>query len=177
MVVLAQIVVRLLEDALRWLMLMARSTESVRAENLLLRRQLALFLERGVRPRRVDAATRVSLAALARLFDWRNALVVVRPATMIGWHRAGWRLFWRLKSRSGRPPIPEELRRLIRRMGEGEPAVGRRTDCQRAATRVGRSDLAADGAQVLAKAASRSTSRRSALVDILEEPRSSHPRV
>ncbi len=119
-----QIVVRLLEDALRWLMLMARSTESVRAENLLLRRQLALFLERGVRPRRVDAATRVSLAALARLFDWRNALVVVRPATMIGWHRAGWRLFWRLKSRSGRPPIPEELRRLIRRMGQGNPVWG-----------------------------------------------------
>jgi transposase InsO family protein len=124
MVVLAQIVGRLMEDALRWLMLLARSTESVQAENLLLRRQLAMFLERGVRPRRMDAATRVSLAVLARLFDWRSALVVVQPATMVRWHRAGWRLFWRMKSRPGRPPIPLELRLLIRRMGQENPLWG-----------------------------------------------------
>jgi len=37
----------------------------------------------------------VSLAVLSRLFDWRDALVVVRPQTLIRWHRAGWRLFWR----------------------------------------------------------------------------------
>jgi putative transposase len=42
-------------------------------------------------------------------------LVVVQPATMIRWHRAGWRLLWRMKSRAGRPPI-QELRELIRRM-------------------------------------------------------------
>ena len=53
---------------------------------------------------------------LAKLFDWRNALVVVQPATMIRWHRAGWRLLWRIKSRRGRPPIPAELRALICRM-------------------------------------------------------------
>jgi hypothetical protein len=40
----------------------------------------------------------------------------VQPATMIRWHRAGWRLLWRTKSRAGRPPIPQELRELIRRM-------------------------------------------------------------
>jgi hypothetical protein len=115
-VTLAGIAVRLTEDALRWMFLLFRSAGAVRAENLFLRRQLALYIERGVRPRRVDAATRVSLAVLAKLFGWRSALVVVQPATMIGWHRAGWRLFWRLKSRRGRPPISEELRRLIRRM-------------------------------------------------------------
>ena len=124
MLTLAQIVVRLVEDALRWLVLLARSTETVRAENLLLRRQLALFLERGVQPRRIDAATRVSLAVLARLFDWRSALVVVQPATMVRWHRAGWRLFWRMKSRPGRPPIHRELRLLIRRIGEENPLWG-----------------------------------------------------
>ena len=112
----AKIAIRLIEDALRWVVVLFRSTESVQAENLFLRRQLALFLERGVRPRRVDAATRVSLAALAKLFDWRGALVMVQPATMIRWHRAGWRLLWRVKSRAGRPPIPTELRALIRRM-------------------------------------------------------------
>jgi putative transposase len=116
MVTLVGIALRLIEDALRWVVLLFRSTESVQAENLFLRRQLALYIERGVQPRPVDAATRVSLAVLARLFDWRSALVVVQPATMIRWHRAGWRLFWRMKSRTGRPPIPKELRELIRRM-------------------------------------------------------------
>ena len=60
--------------------------------------------------------TRVSLALLARLFDWRSALVVVQPATMIRWHRAGWRLHWRMKSRAGRSPIPMEVRELMRRV-------------------------------------------------------------
>jgi putative transposase len=83
--------------------LLFRSTESVHAENPFLSRQLALYIERGVPPRRIDAGTRVSLALLARLFDWRGALVVVQPATMIRWHRAGWRLLWRMKSRPGRP--------------------------------------------------------------------------
>jgi transposase InsO family protein len=118
MFTLAGIALRLIEDAVRWLVLLLRSTEAVRAENLFLRRQLALFMERGVRPQRVDAATRVSLVVLAKLFEWRSALVVVQPATLLRWHRAGWRLFWRLKSRPGRPPIPQELRALIRRMAK-----------------------------------------------------------
>ena len=115
---------RLVEDAFRWVLLLFRSTESIQAENLLLRRQLALYLERGIRPRRIDPATRVSLAVLARLFDWRGALMVVKPETMLRWHRAGWRLLWRVKSRPGRPPIPKELRQLIRRMAGENPLWG-----------------------------------------------------
>ena len=87
MVALIKIAVHLLTNALRFVVLLFRSTQSIQAENLLLRRQLALFIERGVRPRRVDAAARVDLGVLARLFDWRDALVVVQPATMIRWHR------------------------------------------------------------------------------------------
>ena len=113
---LLKIAVYLLWDAARYVALLFRSTEALRAENLFLRRQLALFMERGVRPRRVDAATRASLAVLARVFDWRGFLVAIQPDTMIGWYRAGWRLFWRLKSRPGRPRIPADLRALIRRM-------------------------------------------------------------
>jgi putative transposase len=116
MVSLLKVAGLLIEDAFRWVLLLFRSAEALRAENLFLRRQLALYIERGGRPQRVDAATRISLALLARLFDWRGALVVVQPATMIRWHRAGWRLLWRMKSRAGRPPIPQELRDLIRRM-------------------------------------------------------------
>jgi putative transposase len=108
---LAKIGICLIEDAFRWVLLLFRSTKSVQAENLFLHRQLALFLERGVRPRRVDSASRVSLAVLAKLFEWRSALVVVQPATMIRWHRAGWRLFWRFKSR---PRTVQQFERSLR---------------------------------------------------------------
>src|SRR5216117_2579411 len=101
-----------------------RSPRSIEAENLLLRRQLALFKERGVKPRRVDAATRLSLAWLSRLCDWRSCVIVVGPETVVRWHRAGWRLFWRYQSRPGRPPIPPELRQLIRRMASENPLWG-----------------------------------------------------
>jgi hypothetical protein len=53
---------------------------------------------------------------LSKAFDWRDALVIVKPATLIAWHRKGFRLFWKLKSRAGRPALPAELRALIRRM-------------------------------------------------------------
>lgn len=81
------ILVQLAAVSLRWCGLACRSTQSVQAENLFLRRQLALYIERSVKPRRMDAATRIVLALLSRWLDWRNALVVVRPQTMIRWHR------------------------------------------------------------------------------------------
>ena len=116
MISLVRIVVALLSDAFMLVLLLLRSSAAIRAENLLLRKQLAQYIERGVRPRRVNAATRISLTLLTRLFDWHNAMVIVRPQTILRWHRAGWRLFWRFKCRSGRPPIPVELCSLILRM-------------------------------------------------------------
>jgi len=118
------IVVRLLSDLVKGVALAFRPRRSLEAEVLFLRRQLSLYVERGVNPRRIDAATWVSLAVLSRLFDWRSALIVVRPETLIRWHRAGFRLFWRWKSRSGRPAIPMELRELIRRMARENPLWG-----------------------------------------------------
>ena len=116
MIALVDVARQLLADVLRFAIVALRPTRVVAAENLFLRRQLAMYVERGVKPRRPDLATRVSLALLSRLFDWRTSLVVVRPETLIRWHRAGFRLLWRLKSRPGRPAIPVELRQLIRRM-------------------------------------------------------------
>ena len=111
-------------DALMWLRLTLRSTRTIQAENLFLRRQLALYIERGIKPRRIDPVTRVRLTLLSKLFDWRDALVVVRPETLLGWHRSAWKLLWRLKSRPGRPAIPVELQRLIRRMALENPRWG-----------------------------------------------------
>jgi putative transposase len=120
----AEVLIRLVCETLRWLRLSVRSTKSIKAENLFLRRQLALYIERGVKPRRMDCVTRIGLTLLSRCFNWRDALVVVRPETLIRWHRAGWKLFWRLKSRPGRPPIPPELQALIRRIANENPSWG-----------------------------------------------------
>jgi len=124
MAAVINIIAQLLADFAQFVVLQFRPMRSVQAENLFLRRQLGLFKERGVKPRRVDAATRISLAVLSRLFDWRDALVVVQPKTIIRWQRAGWRLFWRWKCRPGRPRIPVELRALIRRMALENPIWG-----------------------------------------------------
>jgi putative transposase len=101
------IVTRLASELVRWVAPAFQSRRSLHAEVLFLRRQLALDVERGVRPRRIDPVTRISLAILARFFNWRDALVVVPPETMIRRHHAGWKLFWRLKSRPDRSPIPQ----------------------------------------------------------------------
>jgi len=119
-----QMVLQLLGDLVALAVLAYRPRQSLEAENLVLRRQLALYKERGIKPRRIDAATRASLTVLSRLCDWRSCLMIVRPETVVRWHRAGWRLFWRCKSRPGRPRIPVELRQLIRRMATKNPLWG-----------------------------------------------------
>ncbi len=112
----AAMIYRLLWDALTYAWLLLRPRSTVAAENMLLRRQLALYQERNMKPRRTDPATRLTLARLSKRFDWRPALVIVQPKTLIRWHRQGFRMFWRYKSRPGRLRIPLELRQLIREM-------------------------------------------------------------
>jgi hypothetical protein len=63
------------------------------AENLFLRKQLALYLERQVKPRRAKAATRLTLVLLSKLFVWREVLTVVKPETLIRWHRKAFSCF------------------------------------------------------------------------------------
>jgi putative transposase len=124
MLQLAPTIVGVAFDILKLVVSFLRPSGVIRAENLVLRRQLARYIERGIEPRRVDHATRVSLALFSRLFDWRDAVVMVRPWTMIRWHRMCWRILWRLKCRAGRPPIPPELRCLIRQMAGENPLWG-----------------------------------------------------
>ena len=115
---------RLLADLLALVRLGLTARTHLAAENLFLRKQLALYQERRTKPRRPDSATRVALVLLSRWLDWRALLTVVQPATLIRWHRQGWRLFWRWKSRPGRPPIPADLRRLIIAMARANPTWG-----------------------------------------------------
>ena len=90
-----------------------RSRTALAAENLFLRKQLALYRERQVQPRRATDPVRLTLVLLMRCFAWREALTIVQPATLVRWHREAFRLFWRWRSRPGRPPLPPELQQLI----------------------------------------------------------------
>src|SRR5215471_16380425 len=64
-----------------------RSRAQLAAENLFLRKQLALYLEWQVKPRRADDATRLTLVALSWFIEWRHLLTIVKPETLMGWHR------------------------------------------------------------------------------------------
>jgi len=86
-------------DLVHFLILVARFRRLLAAENLYLRKQLALFQERRVKPRRANDSTRLIMVILGRMFSWRDALVNVKPDTFICWHRQGFRLLWRWKSR------------------------------------------------------------------------------
>jgi hypothetical protein len=95
-------------------------------ENLALRQQLAVVQRKTKRPK-LTKADRAFWVALSRLWpDWQSALILVKPQTVIGWHRKGFKLYWTWKSRhrGGRPPIDAEIRTLIRRMARENPTWG-----------------------------------------------------
>jgi transposase InsO family protein len=121
---LASMLLKLSADVWRFLVLCLRPTPALAAEILFLRKQLALYEERTVTPRRTTNATRLMMIWLARWFDWRSALRIVQPETFMRWHRHGFRLFWRWKSKPGRPSIPTELQALIRQMAQDNPTWG-----------------------------------------------------
>src|ERR1700737_3514200 len=112
-------------DLVRLASLTAHSRSALAAENLFLRKQLALFQERKVKPRRADDSTRWMMATLNRMFRWHDALVNVKPNTLLRWHRKGFRLFWRWKSKpTGRPRLTKDIRDLIWKMAMENPSWG-----------------------------------------------------
>jgi hypothetical protein len=96
-------------------------------EILALRHQLAV-LQRQKKRVSLRVADRLLWVLLSRIWNqWRSALVVVKPETVIAWHRKGFRLYWRWKSRAGkcgRPCVSRETRELIRQMSKANPLWG-----------------------------------------------------
>jgi len=96
------------------------------AENLVLRQQLVV-LQRTSKRLRLRKRDRIFWVWLSRLWrGWQSALLIVQPETVVRWHRQGFRLYWRWKSRSrpGRPKIGAQIRNLIRRMSTDSPTWG-----------------------------------------------------
>jgi putative transposase len=106
-------------QGIQFLWLAVSSGVELSAEVLFLRKPLAFYQEHQVQPRKLSAAARFSLALWSQLFNWRAAWGIVKAETLIGWHRQGFKLFGRWKSRLGRPRIPKNLRqRIVRRVRE-----------------------------------------------------------
>ena len=102
-----------------------RSRAVLELENLALRHQLhVLRRQRPGRPR-LFTIDRLLWVWLYRLWPrCLDTMVLVKPATVVQWHRQGFRLFWRWRSRSGRPSVDREVRKLIRQMSGANPLWG-----------------------------------------------------
>ena len=104
-----------------------RSRSALQLENLALRHQISVLQRVGRKRPRLTSADRLLWVWLSRVWSgWRSALAIVKPETVIAWHRAGFRLFWTWKVRRGqpgRPVISREVRDLIRKMCRENPVL------------------------------------------------------
>ena len=118
-------------SALRVLFALIRNILADRAElvteNLALRQQLAVLEHSSKRPR-LRQRDRIFWVWLSKLWpNWRSSLLIVQPETVVRWHKQGFKIYWRWKSRMGkvgRPRIDPEIRKLIRRMSLENPLWG-----------------------------------------------------
>jgi transposase InsO family protein len=102
-----------------------RSRRSLALENLALRHQLAVLRRAAPQRPRLGQLDRVLWVWLSNVFDeWREALLIVKPATVVRWHRAAFRWLWRRQSRGGRPAKEHDVVRLIRKMSRANPLWG-----------------------------------------------------
>ena len=111
----------------RTLLSALRSHRALALENLALRHQLEVLKRNTKRPH-IKNRDRLFWTILARIWsDWRKQLLFVRPETVIRWHKAGFRRYWRWKSRPkwpGRRAVPKDIRDLIRTMSQDNPLWG-----------------------------------------------------
>ena len=97
-----------------------KSRSDTALEILALRQQVAVLKRKRPRPV-MNSWDRVFWTTLRRLWSrWSDVVVIVKPETVVRWHRAGFRLYWRWRSRrpGGRPKVSDEIRGLIRRLAE-----------------------------------------------------------
>src|SRR5882672_1354232 len=109
-----------------WLALLARSDASKDVEILVPRHEVAVLRRQVARPK-PDWADRAVIAALARLLPRHLRLHrIVTPGTLLAWHRRIVKNKWTYPSTTGRPPVPEEIRELVRRLARQNPRWGHR---------------------------------------------------
>ena len=97
--------------------LLFKSKQSLVLENLMLRQQLNIYKRKNKKPK-IENIDRIILVWISKIFsNWKSAMIIVKPETVIGWHRKGFKLYWKWKSRkTGRPKVDWELINLIRKL-------------------------------------------------------------
>ncbi len=104
-----------------------KTQSDLATENLALRQQLSVYHHSKKRPK-IRLRDKVFWIFISTFWNnWKNALIFVKPETVIGWHRKGFKLFWTWKSRKkkpGRPKIPIKTRKLIKKMAKENPTWG-----------------------------------------------------
>jgi putative transposase len=105
-----------------------KSRASLQLENIALRHQIGVLQRSAKKRLQLNASDRLLWVWLSRVWpDWRSALVIVKPETVVAWHRKAFRVFWTWKIRRGqpgRPSIPKNVRDLIRTMSRENPLWG-----------------------------------------------------
>jgi len=118
---------RIVENFVRWAPRSLNIVAYLAAENLALRQQLLVLSRNRQRPT-IKTLDRQFWVGLSRIWPgWREALLIVKPDTVIRWHRQGFRLYWRRKCRGikpGRPPMDPEIKALIFRIADANPTWG-----------------------------------------------------
>jgi hypothetical protein len=126
---------KLLELVSRWVVLLHAGASSVlksrtalQLENVALRHQIGVLQRSAKKRPRLHASDRLLWVWLSRVWaDWRSSLFIVKPETVVAWHRNAFRLFWTWKIRrgkTGRPAVPHDVRDLIRLMSRENPGWG-----------------------------------------------------
>ena len=130
-----------------WLALLARSDVSKNVEILVLRHEVAV-LRRQVAFPKPDWADRAVIAALARLLPrYLRIQRIVIPGTLLAWHRRLVKNKWTYPNATGRPPVPEEIRQLVRRLARQNPPSTRSTTTNIGPTSRGNNDPTARAAR------------------------------
>jgi putative transposase len=107
---------------LSWLAGRLRSRAELELEVMALRHQLAVLRRQRPGRNRLSQLDRLLWVWLYRVWPrCLNLMVLVKPATVVQWHRQGFRLYWRWRSRSGRPSLDPQVRNLIRQMNSANP--------------------------------------------------------
>jgi len=105
-----------------------KTSAELQLENIALRHQLSILRRAAPKRLKITTSDRLFWVWLRRLWPaWKTALLVVKPETVVAWHRKGFRLFWSWKirlGRPGRPSLPREIRELIRTISRNNPRWG-----------------------------------------------------
>src|ERR1700751_6001411 len=122
-----KVMVTFLSGMLAYVRAFLMPRHSLAMETAALRQQLAVYKRKRPRPK-LNQFDRLFWVVVRRVWNnWSEALILVKPETVVSWHRAGYRLFWSWRSRPhrvGRPKVAEEVRHLIRRMKRENPTWG-----------------------------------------------------